>query len=294
MIEADILRQIIDEINRIRQKVIELEQREGIIIPSADKPKISRSNRVLSVSSLQLADTDLAERSSTLNTPKIKIRKNNTATFFEQFYDSFQRAATFGICCERDIESGGINNPSRWIFRESQSGNYSNLRPVVFAVNAGDNNASTQSGLWLLKGPLYNSGNVGNTFNSVGGFITLMTALSDANDNSFSFWVRAGWSVISDETTKESIKPTAKTLGNLRPKLWKHKGSTKEELGFVAQEVEKELPEAVDISPDGLKGIKPDAILAAMVNTVQEMRSEIEQLKKEVARLKDELQKRNN
>jgi hypothetical protein len=59
-------------------------------------------------------------------------------------------------------------------------------------------------------------------------------------------------------------------------------------LGFIAQEVEKVLPEVVQTekNTEGYKSVQYDKVVALLVEAIKEQQGQIEQLKKEVKRLK--------
>jgi len=59
-------------------------------------------------------------------------------------------------------------------------------------------------------------------------------------------------------------------------------------VGFIAQEVEKILPEVVFTNPvDGLKGVNYAEITAVLVEAVKEQQKQIELLKQENAEFKE-------
>ena len=53
----------------------------------------------------------------------------------------------------------------------------------------------------------------------------------------------------------------------------------KKDVGVIAQEVEKVLPEAVAQRKDGIKAVKYDRIVALLIESVKELKKEIEELK---------------
>ncbi|MGL5582782.1 MAG: hypothetical protein ACRDCE_17700, partial [Cetobacterium sp.] len=58
------------------------------------------------------------------------------------------------------------------------------------------------------------------------------------------------------------------------------------ETGFIAQEVEKYLPDAVGENSDGLKHLKPYALIAHLTNAIQEQQKQINKLTKQVNKLR--------
>ena len=290
MIDTIVVSEIIEELNRLRNRVAEIERREALAVPSTSEQNVSRSERILSLRSLQLGTIEVPENSTTRTDPKIRSRKHSTGTFFELFFSTTQRAATLAICAEKDYEWGGINAPGRWRFRESHNNAYENIRPIIFAINAGTGNSSDLCGLWLWRGPSYTASDVGNLFNTKSNpYDQLLTALASPDNSSFSFTARASWQILSDRSLKKDIRPAPRTLGRLRASLWKHKNGNDDQLGFVAQEVEQEIPEAV-VDVDGVKAIFPDAILAAAVNTIQELKDQIDTLTSSINELRQRLE----
>jgi len=93
----------------------------------------------------------------------------------------------------------------------------------------------------------------------------------------------------SDKSIKSNIVPLDKALD----KISKITGYTftfnkrapehlikKTSYGLIAQEVEQVLPHAVEIRPDGVKGINYEATIALLVESIKELRAEIAALKK--------------
>jgi hypothetical protein len=105
----------------------------------------------------------------------------------------------------------------------------------------------------------------------------------------------------SDERLKTDIKPYPRgleTIISLHPSLyrWNEEGqkitgfpATLEQAGFIAQDVQRAIPEAVATEQhDGVDYLNLNSrpIVAALVNAVQEQQREIEELKAEVKALK--------
>ncbi len=93
----------------------------------------------------------------------------------------------------------------------------------------------------------------------------------------------------SDERLKKEIKPVgdalSKVLG-LRGVEFKWKESGEESLGFVAQEVEKVLPELVGTDKEtGLKSVQYGNVTAVLVEAVKEQQAQIEKLQGRIDRL---------
>ena len=59
------------------------------------------------------------------------------------------------------------------------------------------------------------------------------------------------------------------------------------QVGFIAQEVEKVIPEVVDSDRQGYKGLSYQSLIPVLVEAIKAQQKEIEELKAEVSRLKD-------
>ena len=66
-----------------------------------------------------------------------------------------------------------------------------------------------------------------------------------------------------------------------------------EQIGFVAQEVQKVFPEAVNEGEDGLLDFNMHPVNVAMINAIKELKNDNDQLKAENYRLKAENEKIN-
>lgn len=112
------------------------------------------------------------------------------------------------------------------------------------------------------------------------------------------------WNVISDERLKKNVKPIAgglELVSQLRPVRyeWRSAGERQvgkalalpqgeSQIGFIAQEVEKVVPEAVSRPKDGngVYSLKEDNLIPIMVAAIKEQQAEIQELRSELAALK--------
>jgi len=94
---------------------------------------------------------------------------------------------------------------------------------------------------------------------------------------------------ISDISLKENIKPVENALDKIE-KLnavtfdWKKSDSIlqlKEDYGFIAQEVEKVIPEIVRTNDDDKKAINYNGITSVLVKAIQELSAKVEKLEQE-------------
>jgi len=98
----------------------------------------------------------------------------------------------------------------------------------------------------------------------------------------------------SDEKIKKDITDITygiDTVKALKPRKYKMKATDKEQIGFIAQEVESHVPEVVTTgtNPDGVeqKGLAYGQITAVLTKALQEAISEIDILKAKVKALED-------
>ena len=86
----------------------------------------------------------------------------------------------------------------------------------------------------------------------------------------------------SDISLKENIKPLESQLeivDKLNPISYNKIGRKEKEIGFIAQEVEKLLPDLVNEDEDGLKSLSYTRMTAVLVKSIQELKAEIDILK---------------
>ena len=124
--------------------------------------------------------------------------------------------------------------------------------------------------------------------------------LSGSNNNLY-FWngsnqgylsSSGSWVDASDENLKKDITDLSygiDSLKTLKPRKFKMKSDDKEQIGFIAQEVESVIPEVVDTgeTPDGSqqKGLAYGHLTAVLTKALQEAVAKIEVLETKVAAL---------
>jgi hypothetical protein len=97
----------------------------------------------------------------------------------------------------------------------------------------------------------------------------------------------------SDISLKENIVPIDNALDKVMKMNgiyfnWKDDSALPRRAGFIAQELEQTLPEAVFTNPtDGLKGINYADVTAVLVQAVREQQQQIELQHKEIEELKE-------
>ena len=92
----------------------------------------------------------------------------------------------------------------------------------------------------------------------------------------------------SDERLKKNIKPLAGALGKVRQLngvSFQWKNNNVNDIGVIAQNVEKVLPELVTESADGMKNVKYANLVAVLIEAIKEQQKEIENLKHDLQAL---------
>lgn len=88
---------------------------------------------------------------------------------------------------------------------------------------------------------------------------------------------------ISDARLKRDMESTQAGLEEivrLSPKTFTWKGTSKNDVGLIAQEVQEIIPDAVGyVRGSGHLGIRPLALIAALVNSIKDLKVEIDTLK---------------
>ncbi len=93
----------------------------------------------------------------------------------------------------------------------------------------------------------------------------------------------------SDERLKENIQPlqnALKKVTQLRGVSFDFKKDKKKQIGVIAQEVEKIIPEVVGENPDGYKGVQYGNLVGLLIEAIKEQQEQIDTLKKEINELK--------
>lgn len=94
----------------------------------------------------------------------------------------------------------------------------------------------------------------------------------------------------SDERLKENIhtiQDPLKKVSALRGVTFDFKEDKQKQIGFIAQEVEKVIPEAVGERPDGYKGVAYGNLVGLLVEAIKEQQEQINELKATVEQLKN-------
>lgn len=89
----------------------------------------------------------------------------------------------------------------------------------------------------------------------------------------------AAWIYSSDERLKEHIKPLDRGLADvlaLRPVAFDYRAGTKDEWGFLAQDVRPIMPELVSAGDDGYLGLKTTSMIPVLVRAIQDLNTRLE------------------
>jgi hypothetical protein len=89
------------------------------------------------------------------------------------------------------------------------------------------------------------------------------------------------WVNASDISIKKDVKDLQyglKEVLNLKPKSYKMIDNDLAQIGFIAQEVEEILPELVDESKKGMKGLSYSQMTAVLVKAIQELTARVQEL----------------
>ena len=93
------------------------------------------------------------------------------------------------------------------------------------------------------------------------------------------------WNVFSDIRKKEDVSIITDALNktlNLQGVSFKWKDSDKQSLGFIAQDVEKVLPEIVSADEQGYKSLDYSKITPVLVEAIKEQQKKIEELENKI------------
>jgi len=120
------------------------------------------------------------------------------------------------------------------------------------------------------------------------GTAAIRVGSSTSNGNGATLTKTGVWTNASDISKKydiENINYGINEVMKLRPVTYKLKGLNNQDIGFIAQEVKKIVPEIV-YGEDGQMTISYGQLTSVLVKAVQEQQKQIEDLKKEIALLK--------
>lgn len=179
--------------------------------------------------------------------------------------------------------------------------------PFVLSSNSTGNNycilmedadgTPNYGGFGLISNQLrmFTGGSVNANYINIGGAgAVTISALADGSLSSVSGVITSS----SDARLKNlrgSFSAGLHALKGIQPMryTWNEKSglnSSREYAGFVAQNVEYNIPEAVSVGKDGMKSLNITPILAAAINAINEQQRQIEKLQAEIRELKSYFQ----
>lgn len=239
--------------------------------------------KVISTSKVDNLNADLLDGydSAISNTP-------NTVVVRDQ-YGNFRAGIITATKIFADIEgkvtvpTGNFLSVDRGYF--SSGGDAAVLSNNVYTLNAGSNyvNANSAAGCIYIQ-----SGQTHRWFKHNGASTPVTTQLLnlDADGN----LTATGY---VEATSDIKLKKNVKTLENSLDKVCQLRGveydrvdRESHEIGVIAQEVEKVFPELVNEREDGIKSVAYGNLVAALIESVKELKNEITELKSEIAELK--------
>jgi len=114
------------------------------------------------------------------------------------------------------------------------------------------------------------------------------------NGTSTGTYTTTGWMHTSDERLKTNIKPLQGTLDKILQLEgvsynWKTNPTDNNQIGFIAQQVEKIFPEVIVKDAEGNYAMAPQNLTAPIIEAIKEQQQQISELKNVVKKLEDAL-----
>lgn len=138
-----------------------------------------------------------------------------------------------------------------------------------------------------------NNNVVGWGFGVAPGSAAIRIGTSASNGNGATLTLSGVWTNASDSSKKygiTGIKYGINEVMKLRPVTYKLKGSNQQDIGFIAQDVKKIIPEIV-YGEDGNMTLSYGQITSILTKAIQEQQQQIESLQSEINQLKDQVAK---
>jgi hypothetical protein len=107
---------------------------------------------------------------------------------------------------------------------------------------------------------------------------------NENNTGAYIGYSSTSWTGNSDIRLKNVINPitdATSKLSTLNPIVfsWKSDSTNRENLGLVAQDVEKVFPQVIDVNSEDMLGIRYSELIPVLVKAIQEVKAEIDELK---------------
>jgi hypothetical protein len=200
------------------------------------------------------------------------------------------------------ISAWGSGGSNAWIkYPTGMVQHIANVSGVYAYDLSNTGNAGTTGGL-----KVYTYGN-GVHITAFGGTYGLYAGNTNTSGSSYAIWCQSSrsdtggcagnknWTYSSDERLKKNIETVKSGLDKvmkLRGVTFNWKTDTENKstsLGFIAQEVQKVVPEVVTMGPDGYYMIEGGSLNAVLVEAVKELKAENDDLKARIERLEAKL-----
>jgi len=198
-------------------------------------------------------------------------------------------AGAWGLMCGR--RNGNYDSGGAAFFTVSTGSTYSTLKTSTELCVRGASTSSWYGVYTYGEGSDPNTGMIrahGNIFSQYGDIYTNSGDIFATNGDVIAY-------SSSDRNLKENIRPIESALDKVT-KIngvhfdWKegHQKSrpTKHDVGVIAQEVQEVLPEVVHTRDDGTLAVAYDKLTALLIESVKELKVEVDSLKEEIKELK--------
>jgi len=233
-----------------------------------------------SLSILSLGGAILIHSAFAFTAPDSDPPAGNIAALAED--DTLDNVADRGATTNQTLTVAGVT-----LNGAASEGNITLANQIVgyddlFLKSKSDENAAIYYGASSHK--FYTGGTEKFTINSDGSVNMHSSNLTAANEiyaNAFYY--------SSDENLKENIKPLEDVLNKIEDIdgvefNWKKSGG--EDIGFIAQEIEKVFPELVNTDASGRKSVKYANMAAVLLQAIKEQQGVIEEMRTEINELK--------
>ncbi len=282
-------------------------------LPQLGFPSIINGGTISKYFGVQVLDTSSASPINQLLNPLnnlgtvVNANISSEGTYSQNF---FEGKVKIGICSGSETSNilcnlvetapGGnkliVNNPSTADTNASiqVTSRVTTDKPLVVQGMAGQTGNLTQwqDSTGTAKSVITANGSAGIGTNSPGAFRLNVTDTSTTNVAQFNgsgatqctVISGTGWSCSSDESLKTNILSVANGLdviSQLRGVTynWKSDPDGVQQDGFIAQEVQKILPQLVSTDSNGKLSLNKDGILPYLVNAIQQQQTQIDALK---------------
>ena len=185
---------------------------------------------------------------------------------------------------EKWVAGYEATNAGRWVLYNSVGGTYpllidTNSR-TQFGAEIGVGAAPLSNSRVYAKGVDATSANYAFYANDSAG-----TALFQVRNDGYGYLKANAWVFGSDENMKWDIHPVPyglETVLALETDAFRYTGSDKLHLGFIAQKVQRLVPEAVSTMPDGMLGLAREELFPILWRSVQQLTARVVELERKL------------